>query len=110
MILNVWNISHGPHIFPKRWKAEICDFLENKELQFEIERLFGTYIRNYVVGLANNEYNLQYLPTKVFLHILKYLAASDVIRLSQTSKIFFSVHKRSLINEYIKIRCCFVDL
>lgn len=96
MILNIWNISYGPHVFPKRWKVEVCDFLENKELQFEIDHLFGTHIRNYILGLANNEYNLQFMPTKVFLKILNYLAANDVARLSQTSKIFFEVKIDSL--------------
>lgn len=84
-------MSYGPHIYPKRWKVEVGDFLENKELQFQVDHLFGNHIRNYILGLANNEYNLQFIPTKVFLNVLKYLAASDVIRLSQTSKIFFEV-------------------
>lgn len=89
VILNIWNISHGPHIFPKRQKILLEDAKLDKELQTQIECMFGKHIRDYILGLAKNEYNLQYLPTKVFLRITKYLATNDILRLSQTSKIFF---------------------
>lgn len=63
----------------------------DKRLQCEIKRLFGDSVFDYALSVSRKEQNLQYLPTKLFLRILRYLAASDILRLSQTSKIFFEV-------------------
>lgn len=76
-------------MFPKRYKRDIQEFLDDKELQYNVSNTFGTYVRDFVMGLARKEYNLQYLPTKIFLKILKKLAVRDILNLSQTSKIFF---------------------
>lgn len=69
----------------------MSEFLDDKELQYHIGNTFGTHVRDFVIGLAQKEYNLQYLPTKLFLKVLKLLAARDIYYLSQTSKIFFEV-------------------
>lgn len=92
VVLNIWNISHGPHVYPKKYRKHVSEFLDDKDLQYHIGNTFGTHIKDFVMGLAQNEYNLQYLPTKLFLKILKLLAARDIVYLSQTSKIFFEVN------------------
>lgn len=91
VILNIWNISHGPHIYPKRQKASLEDFGEATSIQNEIKSLFGEHVLNFCKALANNESGLQNLPTKIFLRILKLLASRDILSLSQTSKIFFEL-------------------
>lgn len=96
VVLNIWNISHGPHTFPKKYKKHVSEFLDDRELQYHIENTFGTHVRDFVMGLAMKEYNLQYIPTKIFLKILKLLAARDIMNLSQTSKIFFKVRRTCL--------------
>lgn len=91
MVLNIWNISYGPHVYPKKFTKEFSEILDDKELQYHIGNTFGAHVREYVIGLARKEYNLHYLPTKIFLKILNLLAARDILNLSQTSKIFFEV-------------------
>ncbi|KAK9745369.1 F-box-like [Popillia japonica] len=91
IILNIWNISHGPHIYPKRQKALLEDLQDETLIQNEIRTLFGAHVLAFCKSLANNDKNLQNLPTKIFLRILKLLASRDVLALSQTSKIFFEL-------------------
>lgn len=97
VIINIWNISHGPHVFPKRWKLEVSEFRKDRELQSQVEQMFGLHVSNYIIGLAKKEFNLQYLPTKVFLYIIRHLAARDILKLSQTSKMFFEVSPFKLL-------------
>lgn len=78
-------------MFPKKFKANISEFVEDKELQYQISNTFGIHVMEFVMGLAKKEYNLQYLPTKIFLKILNMLAVRDILNVSQTSKIFFQV-------------------
>lgn len=103
IILNIWNISHGPHIYPKRYKSILEDFREEKFMQNEIRRIFGNHVLLFCQHLANRDQNLQYLPTKLFLRILRQLAAKDILSLSQTSKIFFEVVDLHMLNVRITI-------
>lgn len=91
VILNIWNITHGPHVYPKRYDVSLDDFIWDKKIQSEIFRTFGSHVLTYVKQLALHEINLQCMPQKIFLFVMRYLAASDIIRLSQTSKIFFDL-------------------
>lgn len=91
IILNVWNVSYGPHMYPKRHKALLQDFNDETLLQQEIRSTFGEHVLDFCKSLANNEHSLQYLPTKIFLKIIKMLATKDILALSQTSKIFFEL-------------------
>lgn len=90
--MNIWNISYGPHVYPKKFKKDISEFLDDKELQYHIGNTFGTHVKEFVMSLARKDYNLQHLPIKLFLKILKMLATRDILNLSQTSKIFFNVN------------------
>ncbi|KAI4470018.1 f-box domain [Holotrichia oblita] len=91
VILNIWNISHGPHMYPKRQKALLEDLQDETLIQNEIRTFFGPHVLAFCKSLANNDKNLYNLPTKIFLRILKLLASRDVLALSQTSKIFFEL-------------------
>lgn len=89
--LNIWNITFGPHVYPKRFKCPLEDLNENKFIKMEIERVFGKHVLVYANSLSKNEKKLENLTTKAFLSILNYLAAKDILNLSQTSKIMFEV-------------------
>nr|XP_023019063.1 uncharacterized protein LOC111507909 [Leptinotarsa decemlineata] len=89
--LNVWKVTHGPHIFPKQKLSELEDFKYDKFLQEEIKNIFGESIHQYLTDLAERKITLHHLPTKVFIKILSYLDTNDVLRLSRTSKIFMEL-------------------
>ncbi|GJQ77177.1 hypothetical protein Trydic_g14851 [Trypoxylus dichotomus] len=91
VILNIWNISHGPHIYPKRQKALLEDFEDENIIQNEIRSIFGQHVLNFCKAMASNDRHLQTVPTKIFLQILRLLASRDILALSQTSKIFFEL-------------------
>lgn len=95
VILNVWNITFGPHVYPKRYKCALEDLKDNKYIQSEISRVFGNHVVEYAKSLSNNELKLENLSTKAFLSVLKYVAAKDILSLSQTSKILFEVMYKS---------------
>ncbi|KAF5298689.1 hypothetical protein FQA39_LY19214 [Lamprigera yunnana] len=91
IVLNVWNITNGPHVYPKRLKCAVEDLEDERCLNFEINRVFGSHVSEFITRLSKNELNLQHCPTKAFLTLLKYVAAKDIMTLSQTSKIMFEV-------------------
>ncbi|KRT85631.1 F-box domain-containing protein [Oryctes borbonicus] len=91
VILNVWNISHGPHIYPRRQRALLEDFEDENVIQNEIRIIFGHHVLNFCKSIAANDRHLQTLPTKIFLKIVRLLASRDILALSQTSKIFFEL-------------------
>lgn len=91
MILNSWDISHGPHVYPKKMRTPLDELEDDEILQRDIKHLFGSHVLDYALQLASNEKNLQTLPNKIFLKILRLLAANDILHLGQSSKIFFEV-------------------
>lgn len=92
IILNSWDISRGPHVFPRRKKTLLEDFPTDRWFMNEIEFLFGSHVVEYAVRLASGERNLQYLPEALVLYIVRMLAVNDILHLRQLSKIFFEVH------------------
>lgn len=91
VILNIWNITFGPHVYPKRLKCPVEELNEHKSIKMEIERTFGKHVLHYTDSLSRNEMKLENLTTKAFLSVLNYLAAKDILNLSQTSKMMFEV-------------------
>lgn len=91
IILNSWDISRGPHVFPRRKKTLLEDFPTDRWFMNEIEFLFGSHVVEYAVRLATGERNLQYLPETLVLYIVRMLAVNDILHLRQLSKIFFEI-------------------
>ncbi|KAF2902598.1 hypothetical protein ILUMI_03576 [Ignelater luminosus] len=91
MILNIWNITYGPHVYPKRHRCTMEHFEIDKYMQAEILRLFGDHVFKYVSSISKNEKRLENLPSKLFLRILNFMAARDIVNLSQTSKVLFEL-------------------
>uniref|UniRef100_A0A1Y1NHF6 F-box domain-containing protein n=1 Tax=Photinus pyralis TaxID=7054 RepID=A0A1Y1NHF6_PHOPY len=91
VIINIWNITFGPHVYPKRMKCPLKELNEHKSIKVEIERIFGRHVLHYADSLSRNEMKLENLTSKAFLSVLNYLAAKDILNLSQTSKMMFEV-------------------
>ncbi|KAJ8943590.1 hypothetical protein NQ318_006592 [Aromia moschata] len=86
--LNTWKITHGPHLRPRQKQCPVEDFPYDKFFQEEIKNVFGHSVFQYVLDLGNKKRKLENVPTKVFLNVLRYLDAKDVLHLSETSTIF----------------------
>ncbi|CAH1119617.1 unnamed protein product [Phaedon cochleariae] len=95
--LNIWKVTHGPHVFPKQIFLEVEDFIDDRFLQEEIKNVFGDNVYQYIVDLVHHRTKLHHLPPKVFLNILKYLNTNDVLRMSLTSKIFLELCNSDLV-------------
>lgn len=67
------------------------DFRDHRNIQNEIQRTFGAYALDFAQRFAARERNLQFMPMKIFLKIIKYVATNDILRVSQASKILFDV-------------------
>ncbi|KAJ8983468.1 hypothetical protein NQ317_014926 [Molorchus minor] len=87
MCLNIWRITHGPHLQPKQKNCPLEDVPYDKFLQDEIKNVFGESVCRYLIDLGENKRKLENLPAKIFLNILKFLSVNDILHLSQTSKI-----------------------
>ncbi|XP_017779767.1 PREDICTED: uncharacterized protein LOC108565030 [Nicrophorus vespilloides] len=91
VILNVWNITHGPHVFPRRLRCPLQELEHDKSLTVAISNFFGKHVLQYSLSVAKKDPKLQSLPSKIFLYILRYLATKDILSLGQSSKIFFEL-------------------
>lgn len=67
------------------------NFCENEAIGHEICHAFGSHVLDYISNIAATKSSLQSLSQRLFLAIIKYLAARDVVQLSQSSKILFGV-------------------
>ncbi|XP_023310713.1 uncharacterized protein LOC111691709 [Anoplophora glabripennis] len=95
--INAWKITHGPHVMPKQKICLLEDVIQDKFLQEEIKNIFGGNVFDYIMDLGNKKRKLENLPTALFLNILKYLRANDVLKLMQTNKIFFELCNTELV-------------
>ncbi|XP_022917922.1 F-box only protein 36-like [Onthophagus taurus] len=115
IILNIWNVSYGPHVYPKRHISSLEDFVDERYMQHDIQRTFGDYALSFVKSFAAKERRLECLPMKIFLKIARFLATNDILHLSQTSKIFFDICNsegiwRILYKKKIKRRVMLSDI
>lgn len=91
IILNSWDISRGTHVYPRRKRISLDDFLLDKWLRSEIDFLFGNHVIMYIDRLANKDRSIFCLSEKIVRKIIDYLAVKDILHLKQSSKIFFEV-------------------
>ncbi|CAH1135289.1 unnamed protein product [Ceutorhynchus assimilis] len=91
LILNVWRVSYGPHIWPKQKHCIFDEFKTHKMFQEEVKLVFGEGVFDYLTGLTTGQKKLENLPRKLFLRLFWFLGIDDVFNLMSCSKIIYEL-------------------
>lgn len=93
IVLNSWDISRGSHVYPRRKRFLLEDFVADRHGRNDVGVLFGPHVLDYIEKISRKDKSLYSLSEVLFRKLLQYLAVNDILHLRQTSKIFFQVIK-----------------
>ncbi|XP_012281692.1 uncharacterized protein LOC105700437 [Orussus abietinus] len=102
VILYLWRVSHGPHIAPLTSVAKFQEFNQARNLQDDIQRVFGESLAERVRNIASGKRGtLLTLAKNVIRRILEYLSPRDVVNLTLLSKEAYKVFNDNLVWEFM---------
>nr|XP_010297604.1 PREDICTED: LOW QUALITY PROTEIN: F-box only protein 36-like [Balearica regulorum gibbericeps] len=107
VIWSTWRISFQPSqekVFPKEVKKLHKEFLLDQQLQRQARNVFGNNMLEYIVNLCQSLYDfLVQMRENIIIHILSFLDADDLQRLSKTCKKFQQLCSSEELWERVKL-------
>nr|XP_033323088.1 uncharacterized protein LOC117218647 [Megalopta genalis] len=102
VILYIWKISHGPHKSPLVRTSSFVDFEYDKQLQEEIQRVFGKYLSRHVRNIASRKSaTLLALPKTVIAKLVDHLTVHDIANLTTLSHVAKEIFDENFVWEIL---------